>query len=232
MSKKKITVARLEKYGKRFEILVNVDKAWRYRNGEKIDIYEILEGEFIYYDVRQGLKASESDLRKVFGTDDVYRVAELILKEGELLLTSEQRKELIEAKKRQIIDFLARNTIDPRTGLPHPPKRIELAMQEARIGIDPLKPIEVQINTVIKALRPILPLKIAKSIVAVKIPPKYIGRVYGPLSKLGKIIRDTYLSDGTWIAELEIPAGMQEILVNRVNEVTRGKGEVKILKTV
>jgi len=226
---KKLGTVRLVKGGKRFEILVHLDKAWKYRSGEKIDIREILEGEFIYSDIKQGLKASETELRKMFGTDDVYKIAERILKEGEIQLTAEQRRELVEKKRRQIIEFLSRNAIDPRTGLPHPPKRIELALEQARVGVDPFKPVEEQIDGIIKSLQRTLPLKIAKVVLGITIPAKYVGRAYGTISKLGKIIRSSYLSDGSWSVEIEIPAGIQESVIGQVNSLTKGEGEVKVV---
>jgi len=228
MSKKKLGIARLNKFGKKFEIIVDVEKAWMLKNGENIPIDEIMEGDFIYYDSRKGLKASEMELKKLFGTDNAFEIGKRIILEGDLQLTSEQRKRMIENKKRQIIEFLSRNSIDPRTGLPHPPKRIELALEEARVSIDPFKPVEAQLNDIIKALRPILPLKMGKSIAYIKIPPEYIGKAYGLLTKMGKVLRSNYLSDGTWSLELEIPVGMQEALINQVNNLTHGKGEVKI----
>ena len=79
-------------------------------------------------------------------------------------------------------------------------------------------------------MRTILPLKIGKVIALVKIPPQYIGKAYGTLMKIGKVIRSNYLTDGTWSWELEIPAGMQESLINQVNNLTHGEGEVKILE--
>ncbi|MEM2794282.1 MAG: ribosome assembly factor SBDS, partial [Thermofilaceae archaeon] len=135
MNQKRLGVARLAKGGKRFEVVVDVEKAWQIKNGVNIDVHEVVESPHVYYDVRKGLKASPDDLTKLFNTDDVYRVAEVIIKQGELQLTAEQRRELVETKKRQIIDFIARNAVDPRTGLPHPPKRIELALEEAEISV-------------------------------------------------------------------------------------------------
>ncbi|RLE66864.1 MAG: ribosome assembly factor SBDS [Thermoprotei archaeon] len=229
---RKQAIARLKLRDKKFEVIVDPDKAWLFKKGEKdVDIHDVLLGEFIYYDARRGLKASEIELKQIFKTDDVYKVAEHIVRQGELQLTAEQRREMIEAKKRQIIEFISRNCIDPRTGLPHPPKRIELAIENARVSIDPFKPVEVQVNEVIKALVRVLPLKMAKTLVAVKIPPQYVGKAYGVLSKIGKIIRSNYLSDGSWSVELEIPAGLQGTLVEEVAKMTKGRGEVRIIKS-
>lgn len=216
--------------GKRFEVVVDVEKAWRFKGGERIDIREIVESPHVYYDARKGLKASPEDLRAVFGTEDVLEVAAAILKQGELQLTAEQRRELIEMKKRQIIEFLSRNAVDPRTGTPHPPKRIEMALEEVGFPVDPFKPVEVQVQEAIKALNRVLPLKIARAIVGVRVPPQYAGRAYGVLSKIGKVVRSEYASDGSWVAELEIPAGMVETLIQQVNSLTKGEGEVKVLQ--
>ncbi|MGC9107716.1 MAG: ribosome assembly factor SBDS [Infirmifilum sp.] len=231
MSKKKLSIARLEKGGKRFEVFVDAEKAWAMKNGEKVNIREIIEGEFIYSDAKQGLKASETDLKKFFGTTDPYVIAENIIKKGELLLTAEQRRELIEAKRRQIIEFLSRNTIDPRTNTPIPPKRIELALEEAKVSIDPFKPVEAQVNDILKSLKMILPLKVARAILAVHIPAPYVGKAYSALQKIGKVLRESYATDGSLNVELEVPAGMQSSVIETVSSLTKGQGDVKLLRT-
>src|SRR5712692_6105169 len=151
--------ARLETRGTRFEILVRSELAWKVRSGKSADLRDALSGDFVYKDAKKGLKASEDLVLKVFGTQDIYKVAEEILKRGEIQLTSEQRRELAENKRKQIVNFITRNAIDPKTGLPHPATRIELAMEEARVSIDPFKDADSQAMDVIKELRPLLPLK-------------------------------------------------------------------------
>ncbi|ABL77988.1 ribosome assembly factor SBDS [Thermofilum pendens] len=228
--KRRLSIARLERGGKRYEIIVDVEKAWLYKNGEKLNVREIMEGEFIYYDANRGLKASESELKKVFGTDNIYSVAEIILKQGELLLTTEQRRELIEQKKRQIIELISRNAVDPRTNAPIPAKRIELALEEARVSIDPFKPAELQVPDVIKALRMTLPMKIMKAIMAVYIPAAYVGKAYHAVSKMGKVLRENYRSDGSLDLEIEVPAGLQSSIVEKVASLTKGSGDVKLIR--
>jgi ribosome maturation protein SDO1 len=230
MSSKRFGIARLAKGGKRFEVVVDVDKAWRLKSGEQLNVREIVESPHVYYDARKGLKASPEDLRALFGTEDVLKIAEVIIRQGELQLTAEQRRELIEMKKRQIVEFLSRNAVDPRTGTPHPPKRIEMALEEVGFPVDPFKPVEVQVQEAIKALSRVLPMKIARALVGVRVPPQYAGRAYGALSKVGRVVRSEYASDGSWVAELEIPAGMVEAVIQQVNSLSRGEGEVKVLK--
>ncbi len=231
MESGKYVIARYESHGERFEIIVYPEEAWRYREGREKDVRKVLVYETIYKDAKKGLRASEESMIKVFNTEDIYKIADIILKHGEIQLTAEQRKKMIEAKKRQIINFIVRNCVDPRTGAPHTPTRIESAMEEAGVRIDPFKNPEEQAQDVIKALRRILPLKIAKAIVAIKIPPAYVGKAYGILSRIGNIKREAWLPDGSWIAEIEIPAGLQPTLIEKVSELTHGTGQVKIISS-
>jgi ribosome maturation protein SDO1 len=60
-------------------------------------------------------------MHKAFGTTDPLKIADLILKKGTLQLTTDQRRKMVEDKKRQIIDFISRQAVDPKTNLPHPP---------------------------------------------------------------------------------------------------------------
>ncbi len=223
-------IARLEARGKRFEILVDPKLAFEYRETGKPDIREVLVGEFIYKDARKGLKASPEDVKKVFGTDDIYKVAEVILKKGELQLTSEQRRRMLEAKKRLIITFLSRNAIDPKTKLPIPPARIEKAMEEAKVGIDLYKPVEEQALTIVKAISRILPIKIAKAIIQAVIPAKYSGRVYSQAKNLGELKKADWRTDGSLVIEVEIPAGMQNEVMDKINKLTKGEAVVKVLR--
>ncbi len=229
MSSRKYTIARYEAQGERFEILVDPDKALELKLGKSVSIDKVLISDTVYKDAKKGLRASEASLRKVFGTTDVRKIAETIIKKGELLLTAEQRKRMIEEKKRQIIEFIHRNCIDPRTNLPHPVMRIEMALEQSGAPIDPFKSVEEQIPTILKHLQKILPIRMAKAIVGIKIPPQFVSKAYGYVAKVGKILRSNYQTDGTWIAEVEIPAGLQETLISKINEITKGQGEVKII---
>lgn len=229
MSSREYVIARYEKGGEKFEVLVNPELALQVREGKKVEPRELLVGDIVYRDARRALKASEGSIQRVFGTLDVYKVAVEIVKRGELQLTSEQRRRLIEQKKRQIVSFISRNAIDPKTGAPHPPQRIEKAMEEAKVGVDLYKDVEAQALQIVKAISRVLPIKIAKAIVQVRVPPQYSAKFYSTVRGLGEVKRQDWKSDGTLIVELEIPAGMQQEVIDKVNSLTRGEGEVKIL---
>ncbi len=225
----KYVIARYEAKGHRFEVLVNPDLALKVKEGEEVNVNELLVGDIVYKDARKGLKASPEALREVFGTDDIEKVAVEIVRRGELQLTAEQRRAIIEAKKRRIINFISKNAIDPKTKLPIPPKRIELAMEQARVTIDPYRSVEAQAQEIVSKIARIIPIKIARALLSIIVPPQYSGRIYKLLSGLGDIKKSRWRSDGSLEVELEIPAGLQDEVIDKINKFTKGSASVKVL---
>jgi ribosome maturation protein SDO1 len=230
MKEREYVVARYESQGERFEILVKPKEAFELKSGKKISISDVVISDTIYKDVKKGLKSSPSSLKKVFGTMDFETIAKEIILKGQIQLTAEQRREMIEAKRKQIIEFIAKNAIDPKNNLPIPRTRIEMALEQIKVQIDPNKDPESQALQIVKELAKIMPIKIAKALVEVKIPPKYSSKIKSQLSSFGEMKKANWLSDGTLIAEIEIPAGAQQELIDKLNALTKGDVEVKILQ--
>lgn len=225
----KYTIARMTKDNEHFEVLVKPEKALDYRMGKIAAITEVLAAETIFSDANKGTKISEENMRKAFGTIDTLKVAEMILKKGTLQLTTEQRRKMIEDKRKQIIDFISRQSVDPKTNLPHPPLRIENAMEQIRYSIDPFKPVEEQAKEIVKQLRMILPLKMEQVGVGVHIPAEYSARVYGTIKGFGTIRREEWRADGSWYGVLEMPAGSYAPFLDKLGDITKGSGEAKII---
>jgi ribosome maturation protein SDO1 len=219
----------MTKDNEHFEVLVKPDKALDYRLGRISSITEVLVAETIFSDASKGTKVSEEAIRKAFGTTDPLKVADIIIKKGTLQLTTEQRRKMIEEKRRQIIAFISKQCVDPRTNLPHPPMRIEQAMEQIRYSIDPFKPTEEQAREVIKLLRQVLPLKMEQVSVSVHIPAEYAARAYGTLKTFGTIKREEWRADGSWCGVLEMPAGLYGPFLEKIGEVTKGNAEAKVI---
>jgi ribosome maturation protein SDO1 len=225
----KYTVARIVKDNEHFEVLVKPEKALDYRMGKIAAITEVLAAETIFADASKGTRVSEENLRKAFGMTETLKIAEAILKKGTLQLTTEQRRKMVEDKRRQIIDFISRQSVDPKTNLPHPPMRIENAMEQIRYSIDPFKPVEEQAREIVKMLRPILPLKMEQVSVGVRISAEHAARVYGTIKTFGTIKREEWRADGSWYGVLEMPAGLYGPFLEKLGDVTKGSGEAKII---
>jgi ribosome maturation protein SDO1 len=222
-------VARLESHGERFELLVDPELAALARTDESVGIEDVVAALFVFENASRAEKASEESLQKVFGTLDFETIARRIIHKGEIHLTAEQRKQMTHDKRRQVITFIARNAINPQTNLPHPPQRIERAMDEAKVNIDPFRHIDELVKDTVKALRPLLPIKFAEKRIAVKIPADYATRAFGEIRAATTIEKDQWMNDGSWICVVRIPAGIQEEFYNMINRLTKGDGDVKIL---
>ena len=223
-------VAKLESHGERFEILVDPDLAAKIRQGEDIPIEDAVAALQIFENASQAERASEESLKKVFKTTDFEPIALHIIRKGEIHLTSEQRKVLTAEKRRQVITFIARNAVNPQTGHPHPPQRIELAMEEAKVHIDPFRSVEELVKDTMKALRPLIPIKFNEVRVAVRIPPDYAPRAYGEISAVAAIEKEEWQKDGSWICVVVIPAGIQTEFYDLINRISHGNAETKIIK--
>jgi ribosome maturation protein SDO1 len=222
--------ARLKTHGTAFEVLVDPDGALALKRGDSVNLEDILAVEDIFENASRGDRSPEEDLQKAFGTTNVLPIAEIIIKKGEISLTAEQRRQFIENKRRQVVEIISRNAINPQTRTPHPPGRIEQAMAEARVNIDPTKSADELVKIAMKAIRPLIPIRFEEIEVAVKIPPEYAPKAYGEIAAFGKLSREAWQNNGSWIGVVKIPAGMQTEFYALVNRLTRGEAETKLLK--
>ena len=181
----------------------------------------------MFTDANKGIRASREKLMKAFGTTDFYKIASTILEKGRLLITAEQRRRLTEMKKRQVIELIRRSYVDPRTKLPHTAVRIEQAMKEAHVSIDPFKPAEEQVQPIIKALSRILPLKAEKSALKVRIPARYSAKAYGLVRRMCKIVKEEWRPGGSWFGVVELPAGMRGEFMEKLAKLTKGEASVE-----
>jgi ribosome maturation protein SDO1 len=225
-------VARLESFGERFELLVDPDKAALVRQGQPVEIEDAVAALNVFGNASKATRASDEALLKVFHTTDFNTVARKIIVKGEIHLTAEQRKRMVDDKRRQVVTFISRNAINPQTGHPHPPHRIEMAMEEARVNIDPFKHLDELVKETVKALRPLLPIRFEELRLAIKIPPDFAAKAYGDIAAGSTMEKDEWLKDGSWVCVVRIPAGIQGEFYDLVNKLSKGEGQVKILNQV
>jgi ribosome maturation protein SDO1 len=223
----KFTVARLILDGDKFELLVKPDPALQYKMGKRADISSVLVSDEIYSDANKGSRASSEKMMKHFKTTDSTDVAKQILAKGELNLTTDQRRKMVEEKKRQIVQFINRSFVDPKTHLPHPILRIEAAMEEVRVPIDPSKKVEDQAKTIVDALRKIIPLKSETVKLTVTVPPQFAAQSYSVLKSSGDLSSEEWLADGSLKAVLYMNASIKGQFLDRIGAATKGSAQVK-----
>jgi ribosome maturation protein SDO1 len=224
----KFTTVRLTVSGERFEILVNPDNALNFKMGRNVELSQVIAIDEVYQDSSKGLRANAENLQKYLGTADHAEAAKIVLERGDLQLTTEQRRKMIEDKRKQIVSIIARNFIDPRSGLPHPPSRVEQAMQEIRLSIDPFKDAQEQSKVIVEQLRSIIPLKSEKMKIRIRVPPQFAPQTIGLLKSFGEISNEEWGSDGSMTALIEIPAGVHSSMLERLSSVTKGAAQATI----
>ncbi|MDR2624574.1 MAG: ribosome assembly factor SBDS [Methanobrevibacter sp.] len=225
-------VARLESHGEKFEILVDPDLAADFRNPDNsnLEVENILAVEEIFKDAKKGDKSSEEGMIKVFQTKDVTKVATEILKKGNIQLTAQQKRKMQEEKRLLVVNKIVRESINPQNGLPHPINRIENAMNESKIHIDPFKSVDEQVKMVLKSIKMKIPISFEKVKMAVHLPGDVVGNGYSVISKFGQILNEEWQQDGSWIAIVQISGGLQDDFISQMEKISGGNSETKLIR--
>ncbi len=225
-----VTVVRYSFEGEKFEILVKPDPALEYKLGKKKDISSVLVSDDIYTDSNKGTKPSTEKLLKAFKTEDATEIAQKILEKGDLNLTTDQRRKMVEEKKKQLVEFIAKTYVDPRTHLPHPPLRVEQAMKDARVSVDPQKSMDEQVKDIVEKLRSIIPLKSENLSLEIIIPAQFASQSYAVLKSVGSLKKEEWQNNGSLKAILEIPAAARPNVIDRLGSITKGSATVEVIQ--
>jgi ribosome maturation protein SDO1 len=200
------TITRLTLHGEKFEIIVAPDPALNFKLTGKGDVRKILLVDEVYSDSKKGLRVPSEKLRKFFGTTDVYVIAEKILKEGDLQLTGEQRRRMIESKRQQIVAMLSKLLLEPSSGNPIPSLRIEQSLSQTGVSIDPFKPPEEQVKNVVKALRQVLQFKVNEVVLTLTCAQTLSNDVYGFANSIGEVDQTRVQKDKSVKITVRVPS--------------------------
>ena len=226
----KVTIVRFSVEGEKFEILVKPDPALEFKLGKRKEISGVLISEEIYSDSNKGTRASTEKLMKAFKTTDATAVATIMLQKGELNLTTDQRRKMVSEKRKQIVDFISKTYVDPRSHLPHPPLRIEQAMDDARVSVDPFRNTDEQIKEIIEQLRSIIPLKSENMLLDIVVPAQFAAQSYSVLKSFGTLKKEEWQSNGALKVILDIPAAARANVMDRLGSVTKGTASIEVSK--
>ncbi|MBW6451923.1 MAG: ribosome assembly factor SBDS [DPANN group archaeon] len=238
-------IARYSKFGQTFEILADSEKVREYKEGLLLDIQDVVISTSIFKKITFAKKTDsgqlmqeraatadrvdEETLIKVFGTSDFLEICKIILLEGEVQYTIEQRNEFLEMKFKQIASIIASQAIDPIRKVPHPQDRIESVIKESRVKIDMYKSAESQLKDVLKAISILMPIRMEVQTIEIM-----VGVQYGNAVK--KIITDmTVLKNEKWtgsnyIATVSVGAGLVDTFYGKLNKITHGNTVSKVIE--
>jgi ribosome maturation protein SDO1 len=211
------TVARIKKGSLHFEVLVDLDEALKFKKGESDYLVPLTDK--IFENIKRGDVAAKNDLEIAFGTTDSNVIAKEIVKKGELENDQAHREGESDRKIKQVVDFLSKNAVDPRTGNPLTPERIKTAIEESRLVIKNT-PIESQTKEIIDKISLVIPIKIETRKIKITVPAVQTGKVYGLLSQYRE--KENWLNDGSLEVIVKIPAGITLEFYDKLNSMTHG----------
>jgi len=194
-----------KKEGYNFEIILYLRKAFEYKEGKIKDIREVLAVEEIFKDSKKGERASSESLKRVFGTTDILEVAKQILENSDIPLPTEYKRELIEEKKKQIIEYIRRIAYDSKNNMPLTYERSRELFEMVKYNVDINKPVEKQAEEVLKEIRKKYPLKIEYINIKFIVYPNRF-KIIGIIKNKYKIIKENWGEN--YEAILEIPIGL------------------------
>jgi ribosome maturation protein SDO1 len=64
----------------------------------------------------------------------------------------------------------------------------------------------------------------------IRIMPMYAPKAHPIVTRYGKLLSDHWQSDGSWVCNVDIPAGLQNDLFDALNKLTHGSIESKVIR--
>ncbi|KAI2602702.1 SBDS protein C-terminal domain-containing protein [Hypoxylon fragiforme] len=111
-----VSLVRLKKGKKRFEIACYKNKVLEWRSGIETDLDEVLQIPNVFLNVSKGQTAPSADLAKAFGKDKpVQEIILEILNKGELQVGEKERAAQLDRVHAEVISIVASKLVDPRT---------------------------------------------------------------------------------------------------------------------
>jgi len=226
-----VSIVRLKKGGKRFEIACYKNKVQEYRNGVETDLDDVLQISNVFINVSKGQVANSTDLQKCFGKTDVNEIIKEILKKGELQVGEKERAHTISNLWKEIANHVAEKCVDPNTQRPHPVGMVEKAMTEAGFSVKQGKTAKSQVTECIKLLQTssTLPIQRARMRIRVTMPVKDGKRLKDKLLEGAETLEEEDWGTESWEAILLIDPGQFKVITELLQSELKGKGHIETL---
>ncbi|KAI7850879.1 SBDS protein C-terminal domain-containing protein [Circinella umbellata] len=227
-----VSIVRLRKGGKRFELACYKNKVMEWRSNVETDLDEVLQIHSVFMNVSKGQVASKEDLKKCFKTEETDKVVQEILKKGELQVAEKERSNQLESMWRDIANIVTDNCVNPQTKRPYTVTMIEKAMQDLHLSVNTKRSSKSQALDVIKQLqqKQVLPIQRAQMRVRLTLPQTKEGKKLR--EKLQPLITSIEDEDSN-SDEYEVIALVDPGNYRQINELlqseSKGKGQLEIM---
>ena len=103
-------------------------------------------------------------------------------------------------------------------------------IEVSKVKFDPFTSVDQQVQTALKAIKPLIPIRFEKVKVAVRLPGSAAGSAYSIIHGFGEIINEEWQQDGSWIGIVEMPGGLQDSFAAKMAEISSGEAETRTIK--
>lgn len=98
------------------------------------------------------------------------------------------------------------------------------------MSIDINKSAEEQIDDIVKRIQAVIPIRIEAIQMAIKIPAEYAAKAYNTVEQYAQIKQSEWQTDGSWIGMISLPAGLQMEMLDKLNKLTHGRMQSKLIQ--
>ncbi|PPQ98878.1 hypothetical protein CVT24_003509 [Panaeolus cyanescens] len=227
-----VSIVRLKKGGKRFEIACYKNKVQEWRNGVETDLDDVLQINNVFMNVSKGEVAKSGDLQKAFGKTDTSEITSMqILKKGEVQVGEKERDHDLTSLRKEIATLVAEKCVDPSTQRPYPVGMIEKAMAEAGYSVKPNKNAKSQVSECIKQLQSDskLPIQRARMRVKVSLPVADVEKLKAKITECAEKVEHEETGTTEWDITLLIDPGQFRVINELLQKECKGRGRLETL---
>ncbi|CAN6672535.1 ribosome maturation protein Sdo1p [Trichomonascus vanleenenianus] len=227
-----VSLVRMRKGKKRFEIACYQNKVVDWRKGVEKDLDEVLQIPQVFLNVSKGQVANNDELKAAFGTTNQDEIILQILKKGELQVGNKERQAKADQAKAEVLHIIADKCINPTNKRPYPASIIEKTLHELSFNVNANKPPKTQALEGIKLLvsKQVIPIARARMKVRVTAPSKDAKKYSDKVKALA-----VEVDDEDWSEEWELIAFIDPGSFKQLDELVRnegkGKANVELLET-
>lgn len=227
-----VSIVRLKKAGKRFEIACYKNKVLEWRSGVETSLDEVLQIESIFSNVSKGQLANKDDLKKAFGDpEDKQKILREILKKGELQVGEKERSHQLQNLNKDIATTVSEMCINPKSQKPYTVTIIEKVMSDMHYNVHPTKSAKQQALDVIKQIQEknVIPIERAQMRIRIVIMGKE-GKSFKEkiISFISNVEEEDFTNNEYELICLIDPGNYRPIS-EFIQKDTKGKGSVEVL---
>ncbi|CAK5280029.1 unnamed protein product [Mycena citricolor] len=216
-----VSIVRLKKGGKRFEIACYKNKVQEWRTGVETNLDDVLQISNVFTNVSKGEVAKTNDLDKAFGKIGVDEVVKEILKKGEMQVGEKERDHDLSALRKEIATLVAEKCQDPATGRPYAVGIIEKAMSEAGYSVSAcLKQLQSDSS---------LPIQRVRMRIRVTMPSADGKRLREKVLADAETVEVDEMEQDGWEAILHIDPGQFRVINELLQKECKGKGRIETM---